>query len=1196
MSSQQQQQQQQPHSVANRRSLNGLVTKLVSDGAYGFINDEIFFPQTNVSGGPASIGDQVYAECEYSANLPIKWNATSVKVLQKAMTGGSSVQSQSSADSLMRQASQQQDVMSQQQQQQPQPFANLGPPVAVTYQQHRQQRHQRQFMEQQQQSQPEKPQTIDSQVRSSEQQGMSPSGYFGNAAERTFNQQQQSEISIQPFHGQPPMGPPNFAFTSQPGSAFVQGHQFPLQTPFINQQQQSQQQTSSIVEPQQHLLPNYSMLNQRNNNHQQNKNMSGPSRFNNQNDKNDRQMNRRNINNRNEGKFESRNRGNDQDQGGNNNSGGRNKGRNSRDRSIGRGSRRNSPPAEASPAPNSSARSTTSINSDRCIKSRRHYEVQNIPKSQILTNLNSANMKQRCPSSLHVPSDLKEVIINRNFRFDLKNIPKPLKFSFDKTKSKTTSDSKGEPSNPDEQQSESEQEGKEESSKCVMPTDPKGSDVSDTETKPTKQQATLASAKSDTRLNHKYGVKVLLISLPEMDSIYKSVLASDQESASSSSEVKNSLKLDETISLLCSRGLNNGNSLVGGKFDPTLDGFIEGSYNKFERHGLHPNLISTSKRVVLEQTGLDLGDCQSWTLVSTFIYNNKSDYFSSKASIEYSFIYMPHIWTVYNDIFDRELMKTIDSERDNQNTQTIVHDQEQATEIETKGVLMKQEASQDIEVHNQKNNQSEEVAMSEAAGLIKEEPVHQALNPDTLSELKVADLKVELDKRNVKYKGLPKKAELVAMLRESILSEQNGQEEVTKESHSEAQVIEAKEDNQTAVESDQVVEDEQKDGDKVVELGAEDKIASSLTSSESLKRKTPEHNNEDNQELPCSKKTCLGEDTKSLSVEKKRVDLIKGSFSVYSKNDQCSLSLVNLKEAAQAGRHDQFELSVSSSILKESLIQHLSEYILTVLVEDYRSRVTSKNTTTGSSDGNISASSSQETTSDTNNNMNNSSKNLSSSFKNPPGHKEPARTREYPSDRYINLAMSYFEVSQMGYLQFDDLSKLFNNTSLTVSKRALLSIVGEGEKLNYKTLPDLSPKLEPAYIYRYPEQFSMLPGSHSDITPNNSLSTVSLKSVEFEGVSYDVEKLIQQAKEAETMRVNLVDRFNYAIENSDKQAEEIHVLEVSQKSLARAIKAQNDEICDLKRERDLIKKKYEALKKGINESISSLSDLAKDDK
>jgi len=72
-------------STGTRKSITGFITKLVGDGGtFGFINDEVFFQQDVVIGGPAAINDRVFADCEYSENLPIKWNATSIKIIQKA--------------------------------------------------------------------------------------------------------------------------------------------------------------------------------------------------------------------------------------------------------------------------------------------------------------------------------------------------------------------------------------------------------------------------------------------------------------------------------------------------------------------------------------------------------------------------------------------------------------------------------------------------------------------------------------------------------------------------------------------------------------------------------------------------------------------------------------------------------------------------------------------------------------------------------------------------------------------------------------------------------------------------------------------------------------------------------------------------------------------------------------------------------
>lgn len=1154
--------------AVTQRSLTGFVTKLVggTDGStYGFINDEIFFPQANVSGGPAAVGDQVFAECEYSAHLPIKWNAKSVQVLSK---GAGGVQPRSDQQEMMNQSAAQQ-------QQQPQQHINMANPVAVTYQQHRQQRQQRQVMDVN--KQPDKQQNNDLTSKLLEQTAQSGE-YFANNA-RLFPQQQQDN-NIQPFQDTP-MGPPNFTYTSQLGSAFVQNQFVP--SPFMTQQQPP-------LLPQQQILPNNNQQMHSNNNNNQNNrsnqhNKGG--RFNNQGDKNDRQNNRRN---RNDNKFD-RPRSGDREGGQQNN---RSKSSGSRDRSIGRNSKRDDQLARPSPPAHSSARSNNSISSDRS-KNRKHYEIQNIPKTQIMTNMNAYNMKQRCPSSVHVPSDLKEIIVNRHFRLDVKNTPKPLNYTIEQTKSETASVKDEVDKEKIENESTNEEVAKNQDVPEVTQKDEEGDQqeqkpeiidapVMETDSKKEDIKAELQPAQStvkpETKLSHKYGVKVILISMPELSSIYRTVFGSNLDSFNN--DTKPNSRLDETISLLCNKGTNNGYSLIGGKFDPIADGFVEGQMNDFERHGLQPDLIATCKRVVLEQTGLDLSGCKSWTLLSTFIYNNKSDYFSSKASIEYSFIYMPQIWTMFSDKFDKTILKQESSEIENAD-QTIpdsAHSIEQIP-METEQTLN----AQSTETDNNDVNQSVESNAPDSVEPTTENPVSI---PENLSELKVTDLKMELDKRNIKYKGGAKKAELIALLQESL--PHDIEHDVTRVDV-EVQLEDVKKlEEVTKLDSLNKREADEEDANisTVATIGDESQLEEGEVEADPSED-SPILDGEDNRENsesggkrkayddvetginePDAKKVCkVGSEKKD-----KKVELIQESFIVRSRGDQ-QLSLVSLYEATQAARYDQFELSVASNLLKESLVQHLSEYIITTLVDDNLHRHAGTTTTTMSTGtgGTSSSSSSQEIGSDTNNNSS-GAVTSKSTFKNPSSiTDQKVNLKELPVDRYINLALSYFDSSHMGHIHTDDLNKLFNNTGLTISKRALLSLVGDSDRFNYRTLPDLSPKLSPTYVYRFPSQFSCLPGS--SINPcddSGSLKTIG-KLIEYKGVTYDVEKLIQQVNDAETSRVSLVDRFNYAIENFDKQAEEIHVLEVSQKSLAKAIKAQNDEICDLKRERDSIKKK-----------------------
>lgn len=1131
---------QQPAQI--HRSLTGYVTKLVGDGlVYGFINDEIFFSQANVSGGPAAVGDQVHAECDYSAHLPIKWNATTIKVISKTPN-----QHLPQTDSSS-QPQQQQDLNQQQT-----PFNQ--PPVAVTYQQHRQQRQQRQLLD------------INTPTDNSKAQQNEGNEQFFAQNSRPFPQQplQQQQAqpttdsNIQPFQDQP-MGPPNFTYTSQLGSAFVQPNQF-VPVPFMTQP------PPSMLPQQQHLLPQsnaqlHNQNNPRSGPHNKSGSTSGGGRFSNNDSKNDnRQNNRRNLN-----RSEDRPRSGDRDNAHNNRT--TKSIDNARDKSSSRNNKREEVPARPSPPPHSSGRSTTS--SDRGTRSRRHYEVQNIPKVQIMTNMNAYNMKQRCSTSIHVPSDLKDIIVNKHFRLDIKNTPKPLKYDIEirkETPNRTGSEI---------QETVKDIEPATKEADTTKPTIEEGSidvtqEVKKVDNLKSKEDPTPPSSKSDIKLNHKYGVKVLLLSLPEFEEIYRTVFGADLDSYTSESKAHS--KLDEAISLLCNRGSNNGYSLIGGRFDPVLDGFIEGATNEFERHGRQPDLIATCKRVVAEQTGLDLAGCRSWNLLSTFIYNNRSEYFSSKASIEYSFIYMPELWTLLNNnlgefIKEKEDVKTCSAPDTKELHPTVVEEKisQTTTESDVNQIVTENAQLQEgISIVKEEQDKAE----------ITEPPVSTSQTSfEHLADLKVTDLKAELDRRDIKYKGNAKKADLIALLQDSlqrIMVDQNKNQDTTEQNDEKNKTIE----NDEQTKKEQIKEEEpQLEEGEVAEADVSDdsppmdtEMKSQIPDPAPTKRKVDglEVDNREN------KKVC------KEGVEKEeRVELIREPFKVRARGDQ-QLSLVLLSDAAQASRYDQFELSVASTILKESLVQHLSEYILTVLIEDSRQKAT-----VGSSP----SSSSQETNSDTNNNNNSKV-----AFKNPSEHK--LNLKELPVDRYINLAFSYFDSHHMGYVYFEDLNKLFNNTGLTLSKRALLSLVEDGERCNYRTLPDLSPKLPPTYNYRFPEQFTRLPGTAS----SDSIGKTSSRTLEYQGVVYDVEKLVEQVRDAETLRISLVDRFNYAIENSDKQLEEIHVLEVNQKSLAKAIKTQNDEICELKRERDSIKKKCENLRKGIKGTVTSLSDLIREEK
>lgn len=68
----------------NQRVFSGTghVTKVQND--FGFIDEEVFFHKNVCKGLFPKVGDRVLVEAAYNQNMPFKWNATRVQVLQSA--------------------------------------------------------------------------------------------------------------------------------------------------------------------------------------------------------------------------------------------------------------------------------------------------------------------------------------------------------------------------------------------------------------------------------------------------------------------------------------------------------------------------------------------------------------------------------------------------------------------------------------------------------------------------------------------------------------------------------------------------------------------------------------------------------------------------------------------------------------------------------------------------------------------------------------------------------------------------------------------------------------------------------------------------------------------------------------------------------------------------------------------------------
>lgn len=1154
----------------NQRVLTGHVTKtLGDDDSYGFIDEDIFFQQCNVEKGKAKVNDRVYAECQYSETLPFNWTATRVKIL-KPLNLTNSPNNPSSSESFASNNKMSSSLLNNQDNRDALISNNMitTPMLPVTQSQQQFNAHHHNQISGRHDSS-DHPQEGPKQLLAPT---TNPGEFFNPDIRGGVTPfLGQSSDGYQQFQSHDPlMGSGNkLTYTSQPGSAFMTSPFVPFIPPAAlapqataggHHKSMNQDQAGSSRSQNQSGFQNKSNQSRWND---RDTDRSADRKGNGNNSDNRRDKSRMNDNNNRGNRGNSgngANRGNSGSRDSNNNKNknstninaninninikGGNRNKDDRDRRIDGTKRqvRDDASARLSPAP-SAAMSTTSNSSSHGKSTRRRYEPLNVPKAPLMPErLNTFDIKQRYPSSLHIPSDLKEVAINLNFRFDLTSIPKPICYKIE-VSNKQSEDL----------------------------TDKQINSQADVSIQSSSVKASNQTPSQEVKMMHKYGVKVILISVPTMEDIYKRLFGQNMDSFSS--DRNHPSHLSNTISFLCTKSISGGSSLIGAKFDSSLDGFLPGSSSV---QSPRPNLIATCIRCVRDQTGLDLSRCTEWTHLCTFIYNQKNDYFSDSASIEYSYIFMPDVWSLLTTEFQTEFgsMKTVldtkpeglVTDKVNEDSSIICDGQTVATAGKDDSTLLKEEAPNQAEDSHVSTDESK-IDTSDAS--LNQLPItsdeKSQFDPDRLAELKVSDLKAELERRNIKFKHGIKKAELIAKLKESIDSEEvkeKSEEEVKPDvDQPEATNLTVKIDEtqkETEMKEERTVEEEKavkeeetaKEETSEKEEGAveEKTLATTVdekpdecTESSGVKRKLEES-------FEQTEKA-----SKKLEIEDPIIDqpvsLVNGELKVTPKG-LTTLTTIALHQAAVLPqKHDQFEFSVASNIFKDSLVQHFSEYIFTGLVTDR----------TGES---FTPLDSDEKSFKNPSKLNSDAKQLPSgitSFKD---------LVDLPIDRYMNIAFTFFDSTHMGYILVDDLSKIFLNSGYSVSKRALQALVGEGEKFNYKSVPD--PNWTTAY--KFPKQFSEY-SSKEESTQKSIAYDSSNNTVEFNGIYYDVEKLIQRSITSERVRVNMFERFNRAITKADQQSDNIRKLEASQRSLSNALNIQNEEICELKREKEKVRQK-----------------------
>ena len=192
-------------------------------------------------------------------------------------------------------------------------------------------------------------------------------------------------------------------------------------------------------------------------------------------------------------------------------------------------------------------------------------------------------------------------------------------------------------------------------------------------------------------------------------------------------------------------------------------------------------MIATAVRTVKEQTGVDLTPCSKWINVGTFVYNRNDSLGDDR---EYSVVFLPDIWSLLdptrvNDV--NEGMKDISVKNESVSKNDLKQEKEMLSEQQNQpenNEDKKEPLDVSTELASNNDSSSSHVlsfpticvpSSSEGVPSSADEPTVTVTSEkqrllDHINELKVTELKSQLDERDVKYKSSAKKAELVSML------------------------------------------------------------------------------------------------------------------------------------------------------------------------------------------------------------------------------------------------------------------------------------------------------------------------------------------------------------------------------------------------------------------------------------------------
>ncbi|KAK2725703.1 cell division cycle and apoptosis regulator protein 1-like isoform X1 [Artemia franciscana] len=254
--------------------------------------------------------------------------------------------------------------------------------------------------------------------------------------------------------------------------------------------------------------------------------------------------------------------------------------------------------------------------------------------------------------------------------------------------------------------------------------------------------------------DYKYSAKVMLLSLAGLEEIYKKSLVLTEETIARDGVHPSSL-----IRFLV--GTRKHEHIpIGGPWSPSLDG-VDPANNPTV-------LIKTAIRTCKMLTGIDLSNCTQWCRFMEIHYERPPT--SSKpAAVETTVIYLPDIWNCmptrlewsemkegYKNLLERKLLGDGEPE-----SQAEPKEEEEPKESKETSETSEETSVPAVTVKEEGGNGAEKKEEDQA--------VYSQLVREEVSNMKVTELKKELELRGLEAKGL--KAELIDRLVEAISKE-----------------------------------------------------------------------------------------------------------------------------------------------------------------------------------------------------------------------------------------------------------------------------------------------------------------------------------------------------------------------------------------------------------------------------------------